>query len=489
LRDENERHKNEVASLQKQINNLTRDAKNHNDLAQELEAEITSLNEELRAAKRTESSLNDEINLIQQRNVSGGRDSELLRKLQAENREFKLQISSLQSKLDTVNAQKDRVTRELASIQSQLDHTRAETENFGSIRAERDDLRKTTMAAQINVAKLRAQVNDLTGRGGDQGVAVIIQERDSLQKEVTTLRSQLEDAKRQAEVHMTRLRTAERNLADTKEDLEKERARAKNLLGLQTSSPNSDRTRRLNAEVRRLEDLLQQSRLRQAELGKINAAQLDEIDLLNRRIERLDGELGVGAPAHSSELHKQLTLAKGQLAEVRAQLAAKERELERRAGDQVDGNNKNLAQELQSVKKQLDLVREDAEQKEAKSHKHIRKLQHELDDLRAEADSLVNNLERSKMETQRHQTQIQSLRTQLQTSRDMLKRLKTRAGDEHGPSALTTQVEKRHGAELKGLGKQIRYLKARLFREESFRLDLQFAKKFFLMQVGCFESW
>ena len=516
-----------------------------------------NLNEEIRTAKRTESSLNDEIQRLQQKAVSGGRDSELLRKLQAENAEFKQQISSLQTKLETVAAQKDRVMNDLAAIQSQLDHTRAETENFGSIRAERDDLRKSTIAAQINVAKLRAQVNDLTSRGAEHNLAIITQERDTLQSQVTTLRSQLEDAKRQADLHASRLRTMERNLADTKEDLEREREHAKKLLDTHLTSPNSDRTRRLNAEVRRLEDLLQQSRLRQAELGKINATQLDEIDVLNRRIEWLEGELDAAQSTHipvgsrdEKELHKQLTLAKGQLAEVRAQLASKQRELERRAEDQAEGDTKNVVLEeekrelkdeierlkqrnidavqtrmrleeqvrsltrqvsrlesdlkiysaadgedkdlfsrLQSVKKELELVREDAEQKDVKSQKHIRKLQLELDDLRDQADSLTRDLHHSQKETERHHVQTQFLRKQLQESRDALKRLKNRTIDEHAPSALTMQVEKRHNAELKGLGKQIRYLKARLFREESFRLDLQFAKKFFLMQIGCFESW
>ena len=448
----------------------------------------------------------------------------------------------------------------MATLQAQLNITLAETENFGAIRSERDDLRKSTMAAQINVAKLKAQVNDLTSRGADHKFVIVTQERDTLQAQVTTLRTQLDDAKRQADLQLSRLRTVERNLEDAKEDLERERAHAKNLLNLQTSSPNSDRTRRLNAEVRKLEDLLQQSRLRQAELSKINATKVDEIEILNRRIERLEGELVsaqstnlAAGPRDVSELHKQLTLAKGQLADVRAQLAAKNRELERRAEDQAEGNTKNIVLEeeknelkdeierlkkrqmesvqmkmkleeqirsltrqvsrlesdlkirgsdgdkaddkdlllrFQSAKKELEIVREDAEQKDAKSQRQIRKLQVELDDLRDQAESLTRDLQRSRKEMERHHSQNQGLRKQLQDSRDALKRLKTsRTGDDHVPSALTIHVEKRHTAELKGLGKQIRYLKARLFREESFRLDLQFAKRFFLMQIGCFESW
>ena len=352
LRDERDRHENEVSSLQKQINHLSDDVKESRKLTEDLEAEINTLNEELRATKRTEDCLNEEIVRLQQKAVTGGRDSEHLRKLQAENIEFRQQISTLQTKLDTVTAHKDRLSREMATLQAQLNITLAETENFGAIRSERDDLRKSTMAAQINVAKLKAQVNDLTSRGADHRLVIVTQERDTLQAQVTTLRTQLDDAKRQADLQLSRLRTVERNLEDAKEDLERERAHAKNLLNLQTSSPNSDRTRRLNAEVRKLEDLLQQSRLRQAELSKINATKVDEIEILNRRIERLEGELVsaqstnlAAGPRDVSELHKQLTLAKGQLADVRAQLAGKNRELERRAEDQAEGNTKNIVLE------------------------------------------------------------------------------------------------------------------------------------------------
>ena len=119
---------------------------------------------------------------------------------------------------------------------------------------------------------------------------------------------------------------------------------------------------------------------------------------------------------------------------------------------------------------------------------NIRRLQLEIDNLRDQAEALQRDLQRNKKESDRHNNQVQLLRRQLQESRDALKRLRNKTVDEHIPSASTVQVEKRHNAELRGLGKQIRYLKAKLFREETFRLDLQYAKKFFLMQINCFET-
>ena len=454
----------------------------------------------------------------------GGRDSEHLRKIQAENAEFKSQIATLQDRLDEVSAQRDRLTRDMAGLQDQLNDTHRIEREFGSVRAERDDLRKSTMAAQINVAKLKAQVNDLTRdpKQLEQKLAIVTRERDSLQTQVTSLRSQLDDTKHQVDIQANRLRTLERNLQDAREDLEREQQK------YVARSPHS------NSEVRKLEDLLQQSRLRQAELGKINATHLDEINTLNRRVKRLEGELEAiqnhasGNSVVDRTLHSQLTLAKGQLADARSQLAQQEREFKQRVEEngseierlkkgQIDSvqtklqleeevrsltrqitrlesdvkhssdsrSEKDLLSRLLSVQKELDLVREDAEQKENKSQKHVRRLQLELENLRDQIEKLSRDLHLTKKDAN---SQSQLLRRQLQESRDQLNQLKNKTFDQHAGSALTTQVEKRHTSELRGLGKQIRYLKAKLFREETFRLDLQYTKNFILMQINCFET-
>ena len=525
LRDETERHQSEVNSLERHIAQLTNDVKQGRQLSHDLEIEINTLNEELRTAKRVEDSLNEELQELRLKISIGGRDSEHLRKIQAENSEFKSQLAALQDHLDAVSAQRDRLTRDMTGLHNQLNDTQRLEQEFGSVRAERDDLRMSAMAAQINVAKLKAQVNDLTRdpKQLEEKLAVITQERDSLQTQVTSLRSQLDDTKHQVDIQANRLRTVERNLQDAREDLEREQRKHV------ARSPHG------NSEVRKLEDLLQQSRLRQAELGKINATHLDEINNLNRRVKRLEGELEAiqrhasATTAGERTLHSQLTLAKGQLADARAQLAEKEREFKQRLdenGSEVErlkkrqmesvqaklkleeqvrsltrqvarlesevklssdvNGEKDLLSRLLTAKKELDLVREDAEQKENKSQKHIRTLQLEIENLQDQTEKLSRDLHMTKKDAN---SQSQLLRRQLQESRDQMTQLKNKTFDHHTGSALTTQVEKRHTSELRGLGKQIQYLKAKLFREETFRLDLQYTKNFILMQINCFESW
>ena len=514
LHDETERHQQEVNTLETRITSLTSELKSQTLSNEDLVTEINSLNEELRTAKRVEDSLNQEIQDLQQKVFSGGRDSEYLRKLQSENGEFRAQIVTLQGRLDAVSAQRDRLTRDVTGLQDQVNETKAIEKEFGSVRAERDDLRKSTMAAQINVAKLKAQVNDQE--------RLSVRDHDSYESQFQSVKSQLNDTKRQLDLQTTRLRAAERSLVDAREDLEREQAHARNLLSLQ-SSPNADCAQKQNVEVRKLEDLLQQSRLRQAELGKINATQLDEINTLNRHVQRLEGELEVlqshnpattAAATGDRALHSQLTLAKGQLADARAQLAQQDREF-KRLGDkssehelhdeisqlkkkQLDNVQTKLKLEeqirslqrqisrlesdlkiysagssdkdispLQQLQSELSALREDSSQKEVKSQRTICRLNNEIDSLRSHVEILTRDLQRVKKENQR---------------------CVAKKTEEHKTSALTTQVEKRHSAELRGLGKQIRYLKAKLFREETFRLDLQYAKKFFLMQVSCYET-
>ena len=502
---------------------------------------------------------------MRDRVANGSRESEYLRKLQSENGEFKVQIATLQGSLDAVSAQRDRLAAQVLDLQAKFNNASAVTQKyddlekqFGSVRAERDDLRVSTMQSRIDVAKLKAQVNDLTSHGSkdlEQQLSAVTRERDSLQSQVKSLQSQLDDTKRQVDLQTSRLRTVERNLADARQDLEREQEHAQNLLSLQTSSPGSDKTRRLNGEIKRLEESLQQARSRQAELGKVNAGQLEEISSLNRRVERLQGELDAvqNAQTHhvagrdEKALHSQLTIAKGQLAEARDRLTELEVDLAKRVDEKVAEykanhlhDNDDLRKEIDRLKKrqadsalekvkledeirhlirqvsrlesgpritsagvgsdnqdviaklqkELDFAHEDAEQRENKSTRLIRRLQVELDTLRDQIDQVTHDLQRTKQESERHLTRYQTVAKQLQDSRETVRRLKSTNTIEthHVPSALSSQVEKRHASELRGLGKQIRYLKAKLFREETFRIDLQYTKKFILMQVACFES-
>src|SRR5271155_4134937 len=134
LHDETERHQQEVNTLETRITSLTSELKSQTLSNEDLVTEINSLNEELRTAKRVEDSLNQEIQDLKQKIFSGGRDSEHLRKLQAENSEFRAQIATLQGRVDAVSAQRDRLTRDVTGLQDQVNDTKAIEKEFGSLR-------------------------------------------------------------------------------------------------------------------------------------------------------------------------------------------------------------------------------------------------------------------------------------------------------------------------------------------------------------------
>ena len=146
LRDEAEHYKSEVNSLQKQIAQLTADFKEGNILRDELETEVNALNEELRNAKRLESSLNELIQELRVKVSDRESTSEQLKKLQAENGEFKSQISELQERLDVLTSQRNQLSRQVASLQAEIDqakvameHRRELEKQFGSPGRERDN--------------------------------------------------------------------------------------------------------------------------------------------------------------------------------------------------------------------------------------------------------------------------------------------------------------------------------------------------------------
>lgn len=51
------------------------------------------------------------------------------------------------------------------------------------------------------------------------------------------------------------------------------------------------------------------------------------------------------------------------------------------------------------------------------------------------------------------------------------------------------EKDRQHSGELKGLSKQILYLRSRCSREGRFRADLAFVKKYFLMQMEMYNAW
>ena len=76
----------------------------------------------------------------------------------------------------------------------------------------------------------------------------------------------------------------------------------------------------------------------------------------------------------------------------------------------------------------------------------------------------------------------------MKRERELRKKLQSlQTTHETDRSAEEKQLVKRHESELKGLVKQIQYLRAKCTREENFRSDLVFMKEWFVMQVKMYH--
>lgn len=162
-----------------------------------------------------------------------------------------------------------------------------------------------------------------------------------------------------------------------------------------------------------------------------------------------------------------------------------------------------LRKSLRDARSELENVQAEAQEKDdqlqllVRKEKDLRKrlqrsraddtiqldFQTQLADAEAELEALQQRLqerERALQHSQKRETELKTRMRSLQNSID------------NNPAVDQRQVEareKRHEGELKGLAKQISFLRARCEREEGFRKGLVWTKRWFLMQVEMYNRW
>ena len=113
--------------------------------------------------------------------------------------------------------------------------------------------------------------------------------------------------------------------------------------------------------------------------------------------------------------------------------------------------------------------------------------QNQLADTEAELEVLTKRLhdrERALQNSQKRESELKHRIRSLQSTAD-----NDRTLDQKQWSTQLEAREKRHEGELKGLAKQIQFLRARCEREEGFRKGLVWTKRWFLMQVDMYNQW
>ena len=221
-----------------------------------------------------------------------------------------------------------------------------------------------------------------------------------------------------------------------------------------------------------LEADLSNSRHEQEILQAKNVSATQTITRLRTRISSLEQDL------HS---HRQSATADNTIAEERADLHEMLKDAKLQAEDlqvQITARKTSLSAATakeKDLRTQLRRVREERNLQAQKS----RALNSELDALQSRYERSVDKLssQQQKWEDERKAMMSRVRFANMETSSIM-------EGKES-----KEKMEKRHAAELRGLGKQIMWLRARFRREEGFKVSLVQEKKYLGMQVQMFEAW
>jgi chromosome segregation ATPase len=283
-------------------------------------------------------------------------------------------------------------------------------------------------------------------------------------QEISRLQSELSAAEMQARALMdnTKVEVTNEQQSQLRNQLESALKQAKDLRARILDLESKARSEALvldkasnqrDEKLQQLQDQLEQKaydlELEKAEKEKIREGVEKTTQRLRTRVQDLEKELRTARLANAEEktiaierkdLHEMLKSAKLEAEDLRFQL------MDRQAhADSAREREKTLQSQLQRV-------RSERSQHQKRASELVRDLKH----LRSLYDSTVEELEK-----------------------------KANAIDPEDFNAK----DKQHSAELRGLAKQIGFLKARCQREQAFRESLTYEKKFLLMQVDMFKAW
>ena len=210
-----------------------------------------------------------------------------------------------------------------------------------------------------------------------------------------------------------------------------------------------------------------------------NEAHAETCEKLRRDIQALEKSL---ADAQASKVGDiSIAMERGDLHELLKQAKLEAEDLQTRLQEREVNLQRSISEE-KSLRYRLDDVQEDR----TKQEHQIAALFSELETLQRCYETSVESLEKKQREWNIERKTISKVRF-LDTSVNGLQ-----ASEKsllHSLSAEKREAEKRHAAEIRGLAKQILWMKAKQSREESFRAGLIFEKKFLLLQVEMFNAW
>ena len=535
LESEKQRHQSEETILDHQIKELQQDIDHKRRDLEDLQSEHAEIKEELRISQRDCAvseenivSLEDENEVlrIHLEEASAAKDEAITAKDDIE--DLHLQLRSL--KQDLISAEKARtdavveletfvadhqaskgskeqldsrlrdmetqlqcVRREKQALQSQIAQTNIELGSIRTITAQAEANRSEAVNLHRDLSAARERETDYL-------------RREAMQKEITRdLKRQIADLERKVhEAELSRLAVdspkssvggsarkneiveVRRQLADAHQQINDLRASTKAVereakrKAAAVGKEVQQRFDECEQQKEQLEYHIADLRLQHEELI-VNANTAEQtIKRLRNRILSLEKDFHAvrltQADDHTiaeerKDLHEMLKDAKLEAEDLQVQIAGNEKRLQAASIREAD------------LRAQLKRVRDERTLQTQKSSA-----------LTVELESLQQRYERSVEEFAHSQKGWEEERHAI-VSRVRFPNMSissVHAGDSTEVKQMETELqekEKRHAAELRGLAKQIQWMRARCVREERFRSGLAYEKKFLMLQIEMFNAW
>lgn len=541
LESEKQRFESEEAVLGRRIQELNSDIDDKRQALDNLRIELSETKEDLRISERDQmvfdekvQALEDEIEVLQSSyDDDVERANEEIQAAIQEAESLQEELSFAKEELARSQAaDADAVSRLESNKQLENEIQRASTEE-GRLNSEIDDLRRKVAAssegrdrelsaARQKIQRLEIHIGELEDRlAKDNQDDIATAELSLFQKDLATARTKETEYLQREANHKESIRDLKQKVARLERQLhEVEISR------LATGSPQSSvggsarkneivEVRRQLAEAhQQMKDLRTKSRENERELQhklrELNQQVQSDKDLHERERDQLDQELSSCRIKYDQEAAK-TTAAEKNVVRLRARVHNLEKDLQAHrhsvAGDlTMADERKDLHEMLKDAKLtaeslQLEISSREtlltaSSSREKELRTHIRRIREERNLQLDKSTALSTELEHLQL---RYERSVDNLARQQKIWEEERKKItsgvrfaNTSVSTVHGGESATElkqmelvirEKEKRHEGELKGLARQIQWLKICHRREEDFRQGLAHGKRYMLRQI------
>ncbi|KAF3930910.1 hypothetical protein ABW19_dt0206648 [Dactylella cylindrospora] len=518
-------HNDEIVSLNLQITNLNQDLERRKDMLEKSATELQAAKDEIRYIKKNERVLEEKTRSLDEELKSSNRQ------LSGELKDVHEQLADAESRCEMLKSEIKTYQESLAIAQSQLrneqlnyktsldsiktgtlsqEQLKIDLKNvekrLEAVLKEKQGLHEKLLSANTQLASLKtdcqeleiereefkSQIKELTSQVGS---------RHKLDQEKVDLRM----AKGRLEMELKRI-TEERDdlMSKTEEfELQLEELMAQAVADEQKLE---DEIATLKSQMKSLGDVKE----REAQLAKREAARLEA-----RITELQDAQIDLVDPVELSEVKRDLEDARKREDQAREKIRDQRQKISKleadlrgsratkpRATDDTDAQieRQELHQHLMNARLQIEQMQGEMETKdndiqlmlarEKELVARVKALKSDRTKLGTKATKAEEALLKYQSRLERAQEKLLHMQQTWDDERNLFehKVMQNDVLTQKEMQATVSEQQRNHKAEIRGLGKQIQWLRARAERQEMFRRDLTFSKNYFLKQIEMFSA-